>query len=85
MLLDFVLRHDITMEKINRPFCFCTSGGESADLKELTSSDFVYVMLIVYYVPIAIVLAISIFRNLPMTDALPLLYGGATALCYDSG
>ena len=46
--------------KINH---FCTIGGESADLKQLFSSDFVYVMLVIYYVPIALVLAITVLAQ----------------------
>ena len=62
-----------------------TIGGESIDLEELSSSLFVYLMFVVYYVPIAMLFAYSIFRNLAVMFRVTLLSGGATALCYDGG
>ena len=63
MLLDFVLHHFVVMAGETKINHFCTIGGESADLKQLFSSDFVYVMLVIYYVPIALVLAITVLAQ----------------------
>ena len=60
-------------------------GTESINLEELYSSLFVYLMLVAYYVPIAMLFAYSNFRNLAVTFQVTLLSGTAAALCYDGG
>ena len=55
------------------------------DLEDLSSSLFVNLMFIVYYVPIAMLFAYSIFRNLVVAFWVYLLSGTAAALCYDGG
>ena len=64
---------------------FFTLRGESDDLEELFSSLFVYLLLIVLYVPTAMLFAYSIFRNLAVMFWVPLLLRGATAFCNDGG
>ena len=82
MFLDSILCLFLKILKTN----IFTLGTESIDidLKELSSSLFVYIMLKANYVPITMLFAYSIFRNLAvMIQVLLLCSETATALCYN--
>ena len=79
MLLDSIFFNNTE----NESAITFTLGTESVNLEELSSSLFLCIMLIVYYMPIAMLLAHRTFRNLAVMFRITLLSGTATALCYD--